>query len=201
MASLPTKRYTPEEYLERERLADYKSEYYSGEIFAMGGATRTHNLIAGNVFAAIKGKLGEKPCEVYMNHIRVQGRSAAQYSYPDVVVVCGQPLFLDSREDTLLNPPVIIEVLSPSTEAFDRGGKFLRYRQIASFAEYVLIAQDTYQMEHFERQSDGSWRLREAGESSDSVSLSFLGCVLTVAEVYDKVRLEPRIHLVMDEPR
>lgn len=124
MFSLPKPYYTPEQYLERERLADYKSEYFAGEIFAMAGASRTHNLISGNVSASLTTQLRDRPCEVYANDMRVQADGARQYSYPDVVVVCGEAQFRDGHEDTLTNRLVIVEVLSPATEASDRGENF-----------------------------------------------------------------------------
>ena len=137
MSSLPIQFFTPEEYLERERCADYKSEYFAGEITAMAGAKRKHNLISSNVSASLTVQLRDKPCEVYSNDMRVQADGEKQYSYPDVVVVCGEPQFRDGREDTLLNPTVVVEVLSPSTEAKDRGEN-LRYRQIDSLMDYGI---------------------------------------------------------------
>ena len=142
MSALPITYYTPEEYLEMEQAAEFKHEYCAGEIFAMAGAKRAHNLITTNTLTALVNQLRDKDYEVYANDMRVQGNQSREYSYPDVVVVCGQPQFRDSREDTLLNPLVIVEVLSPSTEAYDRGDKLLRYRQIESLTDYVLISQD-----------------------------------------------------------
>lgn len=200
MSSLPKSYYTPEEYLNRERLADYKSEYFAGEIFAMAGASRTHNLISSNVSAALTVQLRDRPCEVYANDMRVQADQARQYSYPDVVVVCGEPQFRDGHEDTLSNPLVIVEVLSPSTEANDRGEKFMRYRQTPSLTDYVLISQNTRHVEHFVKQPDGSWRMTEAN-GEDTILLSSLGCVLPLADAYNKVTQEPPVRLVLDEPR
>lgn len=192
---------SPDEYLERERRADYKSEYYSGEIFAMAGASRTHNLIAGNVFASLTTQLRDKPCEVYTNDMRVQSRNQSQYSYPDVVVVCGPPEFLDFHEDNLVNPHLIVEVLSPSTEAFDRGEKFARYRLLESLTDYLLVAQDARRIEHFAKQPDGGWKLHEATVATGSLSLPSIDCVLTITDAYNKVRIEPPVRLVLDEPR
>jgi Uma2 family endonuclease len=143
MPSLPEQFYTPEEYLERERRAEYKSEYFAGEIVAMAGAKRRHNLVATNTAISLGGQLRDSPCEVYSNDMRVQADGEKQYSYPDVVVVCGEPQFRDGREDTLLNPTVIVEVLSPSTEARDRGEKFLRYRQIESLTDIICSSRRT----------------------------------------------------------
>jgi len=200
MSSLPKPYYTPEEYLERERLADYKSEYFAGEIFAIAGASRTHNLISGNVSASLTAQLRDRPCEVYANDMRVQADQARQYSYPDVVVVCGEAQFRDGYEDTLSNPIVIVEVLSPSTEANDRGEKFMRYRQVASLTDYVLISQNARHVEHFVKQPDGSWRMTEAN-GEDTILLSSIGCVLSLADAYNKVTPEPPVRLVLDGPR
>lgn len=192
--------YAPEEYLERERLADYKSEYFSGEIFAMAGASRTHNLISNNVSASLTVQLRDRPCEVYANDMRVQADQARQYSYPDVVVVCGEPQFWDGREDTLSNPLVVIEVLSPTTEANDRGEKFMRYRQTPSLTDYVLISQYARHVEHFVKQPDGSWRMTEAG-GENTILLSSIGCALSLADAYNKVTPGPPVRLVLDGPR
>jgi len=200
MSSLPKHYYTPEEYLERERLADYRSEYFAGEIFAMAGASRTHNLIVGNVSASLTTQLRERPCEVYANDMRVQADQARQYSYPDVVVVCGEAQFRDGREDTLSNPVVIVEVLSPSTEANDRGEKFMRYRQTPSLTDYVLLSQYARRIEHFVKQPDGSWRMTEAN-GEDSLLLASTACVLSLADVYNKITLEPPVRLILDGPR
>ena len=197
MSALPKPYFTPEQYLEIERRAEYKSEYVSGQMFAMAGATRAHNLICGNISAALTTQLRDKPCEVYANDMRVQAASASRYSYPDVVVVCGEPQFLDSREDTLLNPLVLVEVLSPSTESSDRGEKFLRYRQIESLTDYLLVAQDAHRMEHFAKMPDGSWRLREADGMEGSITLESIGCVLSLADAYNKVTLETPVRLIL----
>ena len=203
MSSLPnTLNYfvSPEEYLERERRAEYKSEYFAGEIVAMAGAKRKHNLVSNNVSASLTGQLRDEPCEVYSNDMRVQADKEKQYSYPDVVVVCGEPQFRDGREDTLLNPTVIVEVLSPSTEAKDRGEKFLRYRQIESLTDYLLIAQDERRVEQFTKQWDGSWRLVETFDTGE-MRLDSIGCILTLADVYNKVKMEPLLRIISEEPR
>jgi len=203
MSSLPnTLDYfvSPEEYLERERRAEYKSEYFAGEIVAMAGAKRKHNLVSSNVTTSLGVQLRNSSCEVYANDMKVRADQARQYSYPDVVVVCGEPQFQDSSEDVLLNPTVVVEVLSPSTESRDRGEKFLRYRQIASLTDYILIAQNERHIEHFTKQSDGSWRLVETFDAGE-VRLDAIGCTLSMADVYNKVKLEPVLRIVSDEPR
>lgn len=201
MSALAQPYFTPEEYIDMERRAEFKSEYDCGQIFAMAGASRAHNLVSGNVFGALQRKLAESPCEVYSSDMRVQAASASRYSYPDVAVVCGKPEFLDAKEDTLLNPLVLVEVLSPSTESKDRGEKFLRYRRIEALSDYLLVSQDAHRVEHFQRQADGSWRLTEAEGLGGSVTLDALGCVLPLAEVYAKVTLEQVVRLVLEGPR
>lgn len=133
--------------------------------------------------------------------MRVQAASASRYSYPDVVIVCGEPQFLDKHEDTLLNPLVIVEVLSPSTEASDRGEKFWRYRQMESLTDYLLVAQDAHRIEHFQKQEDGSWRLSETSRLDESVTLPVIGCFLSLADTYNKVTLEPTVRPVLEGPR
>jgi len=192
--------FTPEQYLDRERAAEYKSEYLDGQIYAMAGATRRHNLIGMNLALSLGTQLRNRPCEAYSGDMRVQADQSRQYFYPDVVVVCGEPEFRDGREDTLLNPTVIVEVLSRSTEAFDRGEKFSRCRQMGSLVEYLLVSQDERRIEQFTRQDDGTWRLTETRETG-TAALESIGCTLSLEDVYNKVTLEPRVRLTLDEPR
>jgi Uma2 family endonuclease len=187
MSSQPKLRYTPEEYLALERKAEYKSEYFAGEIFAMAGASERHNLIAGNVFAILHAQFRGRPCRVYMSDMRVKVSPTGLYTYPDVVALCGEPQFDDEQKDTLLNPTVVIEVLSSSTEAYDRGGKFGHYRKIASLEEYVLIAQEEPHIEHYVRQPRNHWLLSEASGLQDTIQLSSVNCTLTLSDVYEKV--------------
>lgn len=189
MSSQPKTYLTPEEYLAIERKANYKSEYLNGEMFAMAGASERHVLIVTNVVAELRGQLRRRPCTVYSTDLRVRVSPTGLYTYPDVVVVCGQPQFADDQRDILLNPTLIVEVLSESTEGYDRGEKFEHYRTLASFSEYVLIAQDRYHVEHFVRQPDNQWLLSETNRSEDTIHLSSIDCDLTLAEVYDKVEI------------
>ncbi len=203
MPSLPnTLNYfvSPEEYLERERRAEYKSEYFAGEIVAMAGAKRKHNLVSSNVTTSLGVQLRDEPCEVYANDMKVRADQSRQYSYPDVVVVCGEPRFQDNGDDVLLNPTIVVEVLSPSTEAQDQGEKFLRYRQIESLTDYLLIAQNERRVEQFTKQPDGSWRLVETFDTGE-VRLDSIGCTLSLADVYNKVAVEPILRIVSEEPR
>src|SRR5215471_2641510 len=147
MSTLPGTYLTPEQYLEIERKAEFKSEYYQGEMFAMAGARRNHIRLVTNTVASMHPQLRGGECEVYSNDMRVCVSSAGLYTYPDIVVACGKPQFLDGELDTLLNPVSIIEVLSPSTEAYDRGRKFALYRSLESLREYVLLSSDRVQVE------------------------------------------------------
>ena len=187
MATARNPRYTPEEYLELERAADYKSEYIDGEIYAMIGGSEEHNFITGNIFAALHTQLQDRPCRAYVNDMRVRVSGADMYTYPDVAAVCGPRLFAEGRRDTLLNPTVIVEVLSPSTEAYDRGYKFAYYRRLESLTDYVLVAQDRIWVEHHGLRN-GIWQLvTEASDLGDSVHLAAIDCTLTLAEIYRKV--------------
>ncbi len=187
MSLQPQHRYPPEEYLALERKAEYKSEYLAGEIFAMSGASERHNLIALNVAAALHAQFRGRPCKAYMSDMRVKVSPTGLYTYPDVVALCGDPQFDDEQKDTLLNPTVIIEVLSSSTEAYDRGGKFGHYRKLASLAEYVLISQEEPHIEHYVRRPDNQWLLSEVSDLQGSIQLPSINCTLTLAEVYEKV--------------
>lgn len=170
-----------------ERRREDKSEYWDGEIFCMSGASRAHNLIVTNVSRELSTQLLERPCEVYSSHMRVRIRHTARYVYPDVSVVCEEPQFEDAEVDTLLNPVLIVEVLSSSTEAFDRGKKFDSYRTIPSLQEYVLIAQDEPHVYIYARQLDHRWLLSEASHQDRGLELASIGCQLALTEVYHKV--------------
>jgi Uma2 family endonuclease len=188
MATEPKGHFTPEEYLAFERRSEFKSEYLGGEIATMTGASRRHNLIAGNLFADLHSQLKmNRGCEVFTNDMRVRVPAADLYTYPDVVAACGEPRFEDKELDTLLNPVFIAEVLSNSTESYDRGNKFASYRTIPSFTEYLILAQDRVHVEHSVRQSDGAWLLTETDDLGASLVLSSVGCTLMLADIYDRV--------------
>lgn len=192
---------TPQEYLAIERKAETKSEYFNGEmfplrsegkphdLFAMVGASRRHNLIAGNVFGELRQQLKNRPCEAYTNDMRVKVPATDLYTYPDVVVAGDEPLFEDEYFDTLLNPVLIAEVLSHSTAAYDRVKKFGYYRTIESLSEYLLIAQDEYRVEQYVRQADGRWLLSDIRSLEAVFELPSVGCTLRLADVYARVRL------------
>jgi Uma2 family endonuclease len=149
MSSQAQKRSTAEEYLALERQAQCKSEYYAGEIFAVAGASRWHNLIVANVIGELRSQLKGQPCTTYPSDMRVKISPTGLYTYPDVTVVCGEAQFDDTQQDTLLNPTLIVEVLSESTAAYDRGGKFAHYRKLATLMEYVLITPTKPHIEHY----------------------------------------------------
>ena len=180
---------SPEEYLAIERQAENKSEYLGGEVFAMTGASRKHNLISLNVGGELRTQLKTRPCEVYVSDMRVKVSPTGLYTYPDVVVVCGEPTFDDDEKDTLLNPTVLIEVLSKSTAAYDQGERFQHYRRLASLAEYVLVAQNKHHVMHYVRQSDNRWLLSETNNPHDRLYLPSINCDLALVDVYDKVEV------------
>lgn len=192
MAAIPEKRWTVEEYLAFERASDEKHEFLDGEVYAMSGASREHNLITTNTSTAFNNALRQSPCEVYASDMRVKAPGTkGGYLYPDVVVVCGEVHLEDKHLDTLLNPTVIVEVLSSSTENFDRGAKFQHYRVLGSLQEYLLIAQDVAHIEHYVRREDGGtafgWLLADAKGLEAVVELRSVGCQLTLADVYNRV--------------
>jgi Uma2 family endonuclease len=189
MASHPRNLLTPEEYLALERQAEYKSEYFAGEVFAMTGASREHNLIVANMVRTLGNQLLERDCNVYPSDLRVKIQQIEKYTYPDVVMTCGEEQFEDEHRDTLLNPVAIIEVLSASTEAYDRGKKFERYQYIDSLVEYVLVAQDQHRIERYVRQQDKTWTYSEFHALGDVIQLASMGCELALKDVYAKVNL------------
>jgi Uma2 family endonuclease len=191
MSAVPKPYLTPQEYLARERRAETKSEYLRGEVFAMSGASRKHNLIATNVAGELRQRLRERPCEVYQGDMRVRVSPTGLYTYPDVTVVCGEPEFEDAEVDTLLNPKVLVEVLSPTTADYDRGGKFTHYRRLRSLHEYVLISQDRPLVEHYVRQGQDEWLLTEQSSLPDTLVLPSIQCQLPLSEIYLKVRFAP----------
>ena len=178
---------SPEEYLARERKALTKSEYRNGQVYALPGASRKHNIIAVHVSGELYIQLRTRSCEIYTNDMRVKVSAAGLYTYPDVVVVCDEPRFEDTHFDTLLNPTVLIEVLSPSTAAYDRGEKFASYQKLDSLCEYVLISQDRVRVEHYLRQEQ-AWDLTEFRSLSDAFRLTSIECELSLQAIYAKVQ-------------
>ena len=188
MASLPAQTlFTAEEYITRERKAFHKSEYLDGQIFAMSGASRVHSLITSNISNTLYNQLVGSDCEVHSSDMRVQPSPIA-YFYPDVVVACGEPRFADDIFDTLLNPVVIVEVLSPSTAAYDRGEKFSHYRQSTSLQDYILVAQHKVGVEHHWRQ-DRQWEHTEFRALDEVLPLTSIGCNISLHDIYRRVNV------------
>jgi len=183
MSAAPKAFVTPQEYLAMERQADTKSEYFAGEIFAMAGGSKEHNRISGNVFGLLWSQLRGGPCTPYNSDMKVRV-ALDHYAYPDVTVVCGEEEFADEQTDVLLNPTFIVKVLSPTTEAWDRGGKSEQYRQRASLQEYLLVAQDRLHVERYSRQASGEWLLTEVNGREAVLPLPSIGCELALSEVY-----------------
>ena len=171
----------------QERLAERKSEYFQGEIFAMSGASRRHVWIVANLMFELGRQLKGKPCRISASDLRLKVTPAGLYTYPDVMVVCGEAQFADDQTDTLLNPALIIEVLSESTRAYDRGRKFQHYRTLPSLIEYLTIEQDEPRIEHWTRQQEDHWDFVAIDNLARSAELASIGCVLPLAEVYDRI--------------
>jgi Uma2 family endonuclease len=187
MASAASVRcFTAEQYLASERKADFKSEFCNGFIVAMAGASREHNVISGNLHGEIRSQLKRRACEVYMSDMRVQVSATGLFTYPEIVAVCCDSRFLDDKRDTLLNPTAIVEVLSNSTESYDRGEKFMQYRRLESLREYVLVAQDKVLVERFTRQGD-EWLLTEFGSLDQTLRLASIDCAVPLSEIYARI--------------
>ena len=186
MDNLARKTFTESEYLELERNADFKSEYYNGETFAMAGASLIHNKIVSNLIFLFNQFLKDKPCDVYPSDLRLQVEKSGLYTYPDITIVCGKAELLDNKFDTLKNPTVLIEVLSDSTEKYDRGQKFSFYREIPSLKEYILVSSKTMKIEKFKRLEDGNYLYIESNEHQpfpiDSIDMN-----LNLEDVYNKI--------------
>ena len=187
MSSVAAKKYiTPEEYLTAERRATVKSEYVYGEVFAMSGASNAHNIITVEITTELNLQLRQRGCFVYSGDMRVKTKPTGAYFYPDVVVVCDKPRFEDNVFDTLLNPILIVEVLSPSTEAYDRGEKFAHYQELVSLREYVLVSQDRVRVEHH-RLIEAHWVGKTFEASEDVLQLNSIECELPLRDIYTRV--------------
>lgn len=192
MSTLPqSSALTAEEYLARERQAEFKSEYFNGEIFPMPGANRWHNLIASNIIRIVDNQLLKHDCNIYCCSMRVKIVKIRKYVYPDVVITRSKELFEDDQMDVLLNPVSIFEILSDSTEAYDRGKKFQHYQFIDSLAEYILITQDAIRVEQYVRQSDRTWLYLEYQSIDDVIKLESVDCELPLKELYVNVSTPP----------
>lgn len=189
MSALPKRFFTPEEYLELEGAAEYKSQYVAGEIFAMAGTQPAHDVATGNIFAGLHLRFRGRSCNVFTSDIRVQAKAGEMYTYPDVSALCGEPNFeaVGGNPPSLLNPQVIFEVLSPSTEAFDRGDKFTRYRRLDSLTDYVLVSVTKMRVEHYRLQDNGVWVNENYSHPENVLKLVSIGCELPLGEIYERV--------------
>ena len=188
------KQVTPAEYLARERAASVKSEYFKGEMFATAGGSPNHSLIAANFIGETRQSLKDRPCEVFSSDMRIKVEATSLYTYPDATIVCGDLEFDDEVGDTVVNPTVIVEVLSESTEKYDRGRKSNHYRQIASLKELILISQDQHGVEIFARQDSGGWLLHETRALDELLELKSLGVSIAMSEIYRNVTRHSTVH-------
>jgi Uma2 family endonuclease len=187
MTAQQAQRMHVQDYLALDRQSAVKHEYIDGTIVAMAGGSARHNIITTNIAATLHTQVRQRPCTVYSSDMRVSIAQHGFYTYPDVTVVCGQSDYEDSREDTLRNPTLIVEVLSPSTESYDRGKKSQYYRTIASLQEYVLVAQDAFHVEHFTRHSAYQWLFVESVEPEDVLHFTSINCMITLKDIYEKI--------------
>lgn len=186
--STAKKRFSPQEYLALERQAETRSQYFGGKMFAMSGASYDHNIIKDNLARKTGNQLEKGPCRVVTSDMRVKVNATGLYTYSDMVIVCGEPAFEDGYFDTLLNPQVVIEVLSDSTAKYDRGAKFRNYQQVPSLQEYVLISQDQPLIERYARQTDGSWNLVTFDDRYGAFAFATVCARVPMAETYSGVR-------------
>ena len=191
MSKQQNARFTAAEYLSRDRNSSVKHEFAFGEIYAMVGASARHVEIVGNLVRELGNQLRQRPCRVYSTDLRLCVDASHRYTYPDLAVVCHEPRFLDDKLDTLLNPDLIVEVLSESTRNYDRGDKFQQYRGIPSFREYLLVDQAKTHVERYSKQSDGTWSLWETDSLDDVIRLESIGVALPVSEIYLKIDFDP----------
>jgi Uma2 family endonuclease len=190
MSAQPQPRLFPEEYLAIERAAEFKSEYYDGHMCARAGGSLLHSLIAANLTGELRQRLKQKSCRVFTADLRLRVSAQRLYTYPDVTVVCGEPKPADDQKGTLVNPAMIVEVLSPSTEAHDRGFKFAQYKDIESLQEYALVSQSEAYVEIYRRQSDGTWLYSYATGLDSIARFTGLGCDIPLSEIYYQVSFE-----------
>lgn len=181
---------TPEEYLAVERESATKAEYFDGTVYAMTGASINHIRVVTNLTRELSIQLRDRKCDVLSNEMKVRLQNSRKFFYPDVTVLCGELQFHDKRKDVVLNPVLVIEVLSPSTEAYDRGAKFQAYQTLDSLKEYVLVAQDSPVVEQYVRRSDGKWDYMAVVGLESSLSLPSVECNLSLSAVYDKVEFD-----------
>ncbi|MDX6484416.1 MAG: hypothetical protein QOE95_2187 [Gaiellaceae bacterium] len=179
--------FTPDEYLALERGSEIRHEFLDGTVYAMAGESPTHSAICFNLAGALHPQLREANCRGFSPNMKVRAGEAGLYAYPDLAVVCGEAVFHDRHGDVLLNPTVIFEVLSRSTQAYDRGEKFERYKSIETLRDYVLVSQDRPRLEHFSRRPDGAWVYAELEVTDDALTLDSINCRVALADIYDRI--------------
>ena len=184
--------YSPEEYLEFERESDVRHEYLDGQVYAMAGESLSHSRVCSNLSREVGNELKGRNCEVLSSNMKVRTTTASLFAYPDLTVVCGEPMFHDKKTDVLTNPTLIFEVLSPSTEKYDRTTKFARFRMgNETLNNYILVSQDRPLVEHFVKQPDGNWVYHSYSEVGDRFEIESVGISLELKEIYDRVKFEP----------
>ncbi|MBL8231152.1 MAG: Uma2 family endonuclease [Bryobacterales bacterium] len=191
MAIPVAQKLTPEQYLERERNAEIRSEYWHGEVYAMSGGTERHDIVCVNLTIALRQRVQGRRCRIHSSNMKVGIAKRRGFSYPDLTLVCGEPRFLDETKDVLTNPSVIFEVLSPSTRGFDSGQKFAEYQKLDSLKHYVLLEQDICHVQHYERTSSDEWRYRVHHKLDDVLVFSDLSLSIPLSEIYEDVELAP----------
>jgi Uma2 family endonuclease len=193
LAKLKIERSTsPDEYLTFERGSDERHEFLDGDVFARAGGSLSHSRVCTNLSGEVQNKLKGRSCEPLSPNMKVRTSNASLFAYPDLTIVCGEPLFHDTKKDVLINPKVIFEVLSPSTETYDRTVKFARFRMgNETLADFILVSQDKPFVEHFTRHPDGNWLYRSFSDLGDSLNITSVECRLSLAEIYDRVEFEP----------
>ncbi|MDT5294788.1 MAG: hypothetical protein QOJ76_1668 [Acidobacteriota bacterium] len=191
MAANPQRRYTPEEYFELERTSEERFEFWDGEVFCMSGVSEEHAEIETNLIVSLKSRLRARGCRVFPANMRIKVPSASPYRYADLSALCGEARFeLIGGVDALTNPALIVEVLSPSAEAYDRVDKFTHYKSIPDFREYLLVAQHRPHVTHLFRRDDGTWIHNEANDLDSTIKLSSIDCELSLSEVYQGVTFD-----------
>ena len=187
MITTEKKYLSPEEYLKIERDAVTKSEYYKGEMFAMSGSTVNHNIISGNIFAALHIQLNNSDFIVFTGDVKICVSENGLFTYPDVSVISSNIIYYDESKDVVMNPVVIFEVLSKSTQRYDRGGKFMLYKEIDSLEEYILVSQNEIKIEHYTRQNVSDWHKTEINNTEQEIFLKSISCSIKVSDVYFKI--------------
>ena len=190
MATVIKPKISVADYFVSDAKSEYKIEYFDGEIFMMAGASARHNLISAGLSFALFSRIRARGCFIFPGDMRLMAEEDSSYTYPDLIIVCGRPRYADTVPETLLNPTVIVEILSPSTEGRDRGRKLQRYRQIDTLQEYVLVSQSSYHVECFSREAEGGWLLTDAVGREANLNLPSLDCQISLDEIYQQVQFE-----------